>query len=239
MSNTKNVQSFEKLLGICTGLGGSYNPGQQNLQVKNMNALLTHARQTLLDVSSAKTVYENATDNREVIFSDMSELCTRIIGSLNASGATSLMVDNAKVMTRKIIGTPARDRPSLPPDNPEEVKPKTRRARGLDYATMVHHFEKLLQTLKSEPLYNPNEEELTVKSLMAKWEALEQHNANVITAYVNWSMARGKRNDTLYKDDVNVFRTAMTTKEYVKSVFGAKSEEYKQVRKLEFTKQIK
>jgi len=32
MSHVKNMQSFEKLMGICTGLGGNYNPGKQNLE---------------------------------------------------------------------------------------------------------------------------------------------------------------------------------------------------------------
>ncbi len=37
MKQVSNMQSFEKLLGICTGLGA---PGQQNLRVENLSDLL-------------------------------------------------------------------------------------------------------------------------------------------------------------------------------------------------------
>jgi hypothetical protein len=38
MKQVSNVQSFEKLLGICTGFGGA--PGQQNLRAEKLSDLL-------------------------------------------------------------------------------------------------------------------------------------------------------------------------------------------------------
>ena len=32
MSHIKNVDAYSRLVGLCTGYGGKYNPGQQNLQ---------------------------------------------------------------------------------------------------------------------------------------------------------------------------------------------------------------
>ena len=58
MTHVSNVQSFEKLLGICTGLGGSYNPGKQNLRVENLTKLLMQANEKLLEVSVAKSNHE-------------------------------------------------------------------------------------------------------------------------------------------------------------------------------------
>jgi hypothetical protein len=87
MSNVKNVQSLEQLLGICTGLGGSYNPGNQNLQVKAMTALLSQARNVLSEVHYARTGYEIATNQREDAFSTLKPLTTRIISTLLSGGA--------------------------------------------------------------------------------------------------------------------------------------------------------
>ena len=44
MTTVMNMQSFEKLLGICTGFGGKYNPGRQNLRVENLSVMLDQAR---------------------------------------------------------------------------------------------------------------------------------------------------------------------------------------------------
>jgi hypothetical protein len=68
MSHVKTMQAFEKLTGICTGLGGSYNPGQQNLQVNAMTTLLTVAQQSWEELKEAQKVYDNATNNRELGF---------------------------------------------------------------------------------------------------------------------------------------------------------------------------
>jgi len=237
MSNTKNVEAFEKLLGICIGYGGTYKPEHLNLQVQNMNAMLINAQHVLREVSAAKTAHENATDIREVSFADMDNLCTRIIGALKASDALPQTVDNAKVMTRRIKGEKAHKRPAI--EVPDEGKPKTRVARGQDHASIVSHFEKVLQTLVAEPLYHPNETDLSVAGLTAKLDTLRLHNANVIETRVKWLLARDRRNAMLYKEAGNLYKTAMIAKEYIKSAFGYQSEVYQQVGKLRFSKPIK
>ena len=78
MSHTKNMQSFEKLMGICTGLGGNYNPGKQNLQVNAMTTLSTIAQQIGEEVREARKAYDNATNAREQAFSDIRPLSSSI-----------------------------------------------------------------------------------------------------------------------------------------------------------------
>ena len=65
MSHIKNAEAFGKLLGVCTGYAGGYNPGSSNLQITSMNAMLEQARQALAEVYSAETLVDNATNNRE------------------------------------------------------------------------------------------------------------------------------------------------------------------------------
>ena len=54
------MQAFGKLTGICTGYGGTYNPGQQNLQVNAMTTLLNSAQQAWEEVKEARKAYEEA-----------------------------------------------------------------------------------------------------------------------------------------------------------------------------------
>lgn len=56
------MQAFEKLMGIYTGYGGQYNPGQQNLQVNALVTLLNNAQQKLSEVNEAQTAYDNITN---------------------------------------------------------------------------------------------------------------------------------------------------------------------------------
>lgn len=85
MSHIKNLQSFDKVIAICTGLGGNYNPGKQNLQLASLTTLLNSAQAALENIRVAKTNYEYATNYREVAFEGLSKLVGRIISELKSS----------------------------------------------------------------------------------------------------------------------------------------------------------
>ena len=68
------MQAFGKLTGVCTGLGGTYNPGNQNLQANAMAAQLNIAQQVWEEVKDAEIAYDNATNNREQGFRNMRQL---------------------------------------------------------------------------------------------------------------------------------------------------------------------
>lgn len=241
MSNVKNLQSLEKLLGTCTGLGGSYNPGNQNLQVKAMATLLSQAQNALSEVDIAKTGYEVATNKREVAFKGLGPLTGRIISAMIAAGAKPEMVADVRSMSRKIYGrVKSKDRAPVPsqiePIPMDDQSATKRRARGTDYASMTAHFAKLLETLSAEDRYITNEQELTVESLKKHLTTLQKHNSSVISATVAWQEARRKRDEILYGLDRNLFTVGQRAKQYVKSVFGHRSEEYQTVSKIRFTK---
>ncbi|MCB0490174.1 MAG: hypothetical protein R2820_12180 [Cyclobacteriaceae bacterium] len=241
MSNVKNLQSLEKLLGTCTGLGGSYNPGNQNLQVKAMATLLSQARNTLSEVDATKTGYEFATNQREEAFRVLAPLSGRIISAMIAAGAKPETVADARTMSRKIYGrVKSKDRAPFPSEIesiPAEDQSLTRRrARGRDYASLAAHFAKLLETVSAEERYKTNEQELTVESLKKQLATLQKHNSSVINATVAWQDARRKRDEILYNLDRNLFTVGQRAKQYVKSVFGYGSNEYQTVSKIRFTK---
>ncbi len=237
MSHIKNVEAFGKLTGICTGYGGSYNPGNPNLQANVMSALMNNARQVMSEVHAAKTEYDNTTNARELMFKDIKRLGTRIISALKSSGAGKLTIEDAQTSIRKMAGSKApSDQPAAASTSGEAVKPKTRRARGMDYASMSNHFAALVQTVSATPSYCPNEEKFSVAGLNAQWLALVSLNDSVNAATAKLSSARNKRNQLLYDTDSNLVAIGLQAKQYVRSAFGPTSDQYQEVRKIKFTK---
>ena len=92
----------------------------------------------------------------------------------------------------------------------------------------------MISVLESEPSYAPNEADLKVTALNAKAVDLKDKNSKVAIAYTGVNNSRIDRNKTLYKDDSGLVDTATEVKKYIKSVYGATSPEFAQVKGIAF-----
>jgi len=228
MSHFKNVQNFDKVIAVCTGLGGNYNPGKQNLQIESLVALMNNAQSALDAIKVAKTNNEFATNHREVAFKGLGKLAGRIISELKSSGVLVQTVDDARYIQRKLVGFRiSRDPVPTPSDSSTEAAAKKPMARGLDYGTQVQHFGKLLQTLRTEPFYQPTIADLKMDALEAKLSDLMAKNAAVVRTSVELKNARQHRNDLLYSQSGSARETLRAVKQQVKAAFGPGSEEFK------------
>ncbi len=244
MSHAKNVEAFEKLLGICTGYGEEYKPGSTNLRTESLSDLLTRAKAVMLSVSVAKTGFENATDKREVASDEINQLVSRAFAELKSSGALPQSVNNARVMVRKIKGRSAMvNRPAISStikatsesDASPPILVRTR-VNGSDYGSTIYHFEKLLQTLTSEPLYQPVVQELQVQNLNEKLTTFRNQNGVVNKALAELSKTRSERNAVLYAERNSLYNTAMAVKQQMKAVFGLGSEVAHTAGRIRFSK---
>ncbi len=246
MSHIKNVEAFEKLVGICAGYGAQYNPAQRNLQVQNLSDLLSNARSVLQETGTAKTNHDNATNAREVAYTGLSQLGLRILSEMRSGGVLSQTVDDANGMVRKLTGRHAVSRApvlseattALPSGKMAGSKGK-RTAIGLDHGSMAQYFEKLLQTVIAEQAYQPSTTDLKVATLDNRLQTLRKENAGVVQAYALLSEARKKRNALLYGGSGNLFNTAQAVKQQVRAAFGSNSAAFREVRKIRFTKPVK
>jgi hypothetical protein len=241
MSHYKNVEAFGKLEGICIGLGDANTPIQRNLSSVNMSGKLTDARNALTYVSDAKTSFENAINRRAVAFKEMNKIASRIFAALKLSGASPQTVDDARMMVRKIKGRTAASR--TPVSSGEVVQqaqaPKRNRANGGDYDSVAYHFEKLLKTVGTEPLYSPYVPELQLQPLHDKLDSFRNLNSAVVAADSQWGKARRNRNAVLYTASGNLYSTAMTVKKIVNATFGEDSEAARAVAHIRITKPMK
>lgn len=237
MSHAKNAESYSRLVDICTGYGGTYNPGRPTLQLKAMRALLKEAQSSLQLVKQTVSDYNNATNDREITFEEIQMMATSVVRMLKSTGVSAQTMDDANHLLRLIKGRRATPRPAIPSEEAEATI-RNRSYTHQSYVSIADNFARLVQMVTKQPQYLPNEEELKVPALEALVNKAEAMMDKVSLARVAWTKARTKRNAMLYKAETAVYGTAMAVKQYVGAVYGLQSDEYKQLSRLSFTKYI-
>ena len=236
--HAKNVANFEDLISFCSGYGASYNPTKAAIKLPALITLQTDAKKSLDDVNSALPPWQNAVNEREIVFTPLSKLVTRIINALDASDVSKQVVEDAKAIARKLQGRRASAKQPTVPDNPatpEDESSKSISASQMSFDSRIENMDKLIQLLTAQPAYTPNEAELTVAGLTTVYGDMKTTNTKAIDAYTPLSNARIDRNKILYDATTGLVKLAGDVKAYVKSVFGGTSAQYKQVSKLKFT----
>lgn len=144
------------------------------------------------------------------------------------------MIKDAKAINRKLLGKRAKEIQA--PSDHNAPAPNNISASQQSYDQLIEHFTKLIELLKTEPTYTPNETELKITTLTTQLAGLKTANTNVTNAYTAVSNARISRGKTLYKATTGLHDITGDVKNYVKSLFGATASEYKQKSKIKFAK---
>ncbi len=234
MSHVENVQAFEKLIGICTGLEGSYIPGQQNLQVSGMKSTLAKTRLAMEEVVKAQIVYETACGKRERLYEHLSKLTSRVYHVLKASGCNTLDLEDVARFSRQVRAAYPRRKKVLEQTGAEEVKTRTFGFGG-DYANRAQAFGMLIRLVSIRPLYQPNEEELKAEGLWQALQQIKEANQELMDAEIKLSSARAERNTSMYLEETSLVRTARAARHYIRGIFGLMSIPHMQVSRLTFT----
>lgn len=237
--HAKNVANFEDMISFCNGYGASYNPSKIAIQIASLNTLRGNAVIAVEDVNTANIAFINSTNARQIAFTPVKPLATRLVNALEATDATDQLIKDAKTYNRKVQGArkgkgTKSETPPTPPDNSSEDKKIS--VSQQSYDSIIENFGKLGELVASEPTYTPNEVDLQVATLTTFHGNLKTTNTAVINATTSISNARIIRNKILYAPKTGLYDIAQEVKKYVKSVFGATSPQYKQVSKIKFTK---
>lgn len=234
VGHAKNVANFQDLIAFVEGYGPSYNPSKTSLTLAQLTALHTSANASLQNVINLNTAYDDAVNSRAEAFADLRPLSTRLINALEATDASQEKIDDAKGYNRKIQGQRASKKEE--PLDPNQPTPKKISNSQQSYDQLIQHFEGLISVLASEPSYAPNETELQITTLQAKAQDLKDKNNQEANADTAVSNARLERNRILYQENTGLVDTALDVKKYVKSLFGASSPEYNQIKGVKFKK---
>ncbi|MFZ5972795.1 MAG: hypothetical protein ACOYXA_14505 [Bacteroidota bacterium] len=233
MTHVKNVEALTRLVSLCSGYGGTYNPGRQTLQVKALASQLSQARQALQNVVLTKSRYEQVVTQRELKFREAVQVARKAVRTLGTFDIERQRMDDIRALLRLLGGTKKYKPPVALPEGEE---PKAGRSKPRAYPSRAQYFAELVQAIQLEPLYRSNEASLTKESLTTLAAQLEALNRQVAEAYAAWSHARKVRNQLLYTNAQSVHQVIKAVKDYVSVLFGTTSEEYRQVMQLSFTK---
>ncbi len=232
VGHAKNVANFQDLIEFVTGYGTTYNPSKNALKLPQLIALKASADATLADVITINTNYNNKVNERISAFSGLKSLSTRLVNALQTTDATIETIGNAKTFNRKMQGKKASS--SQTPTDPNTPAPTTISTSQQSYDQLIQHLAGLTSVLEAETSYTPNETDLQVATLQTKIADLTAKNTAVATAYASISNSRIARNETLYSSSTGLVETANEVKKYIKSVFGASSPQFAQVKGIQF-----
>lgn len=232
--HAKNVANLQDLISFVTGYGATYNPTKTSLKLVQLNTLATTSQANLVDVVTKNTAYNNKVNERVIAFSNLKSLSTRLVNALETTDATPEKVKDAKGFNRKIQGK--RVSITETPTDPNTPAPTVISSSQQSYDQQIQHLAGLISVLQSETSFAPNETELKIVTLTAKQTDLTAKNNAVATAYTTISNSRIARNTTLYGTDTGLVDTATEVKKYIKSIYGATSPQFAQVKGIEFTK---
>ena len=232
--HAKNVANFQDLIEFVTGYGVTYNPSKNSLKLPQLISLKASVENNLADVITKNTNYNNKVNERITAFSGLKSFSTRLVNALQTTDATPETIGNAKTFNRKMQGKKASS--TQTPTDPNTPAPNTISTSQQSYDQLIQHLAGLTSVLEAEPSYTPNETDLQVASIQTKIADLSTKNTAVATAYTIISNSRIARNETLYTSAISLVETALEVKKYVKSVFGATSPQYAQIKSIEFPK---
>ena len=232
--HAKNIANFQDLIAFVTLYGATYNPTKTTLKLPQLNTLVTTAQDKLADVVLKNTDYNNTVNNRIIAFSNLKALSTRLVNSLQTTDAPKEMIEDAKGFNRKMQGKRAST--TITQTDLNAPAPTTISASQQSYDQLIQHFSGLVSVLQSETSYAPNENELKITALTTKQAELTTKNNAVATAYATISTSRIARDKTLYDETSGLVDIATEVKKYIKSVYGATSQEFAQVKGIEFKK---
>ncbi len=225
--HAKNVANFETLISFCTGYGAAYNPTNTNLTIANLQTKFEAAKLKLKAVKDTKVPFDIATGERQLKFKPLKPLATRIINVLIAQDAAEPTINDARTIIRKLNGKRTGEAATTPEDNQISVSQQS-------YDRLADSFEQLMVLAQNEPLYNPNETQLTTAAMQTLFNELTAANTAVRNTYVPYSNAIIARNTDFYITDTALVNTAFDVKNYVKALFGANSPQYSQISGLVF-----
>lgn len=235
----QNVVNLGIILNSVATFKTLYNPSRNELTIDGLTQMRSDGEKVNAAVTSAENVFKNPISARTTSFDLFDIFITRIINALRISRAPEQSILQAENIVRELRGK----RASAKLTNKEveiakgegaEIKQMTLHLYNMD--RKIENFNKLVQFLAGIPEYKPNEADLSIAGLNSKLAELKSTTASYLAANAALDAARLERNKVLYAKNTGLVDVALDVKLYVKSVFGAKSPQYKEISDIVFSK---
>lgn len=230
--HAKNIANLKLLNEINTGFGGAYKPSNPLYVLAAMVAQHSACNALQGDVNTQKGIFEPFQNARVAEFKNVKTLARRLRTAAKTCGANEGFYKDINKIVTKILGERAGKATATTTD------PAGTSASQTSFDNTVNNFDALAKMLAGEPIFAPNEADLTVAAVTAKGGALDAANNNVKTGAVGYNKAVIARNKALYTDKTGLCDVGQGSKDYVRQVFGYSSPEFKMVSKIGFRKLV-
>ncbi len=248
--HVKNVATFLKYNQFLATLGAAYNPSNTTITLPSFTTSQSLGSAKQSAVNTNKENWKDATNNRTDEFDPLPSFTTQILGALKSTQATQQTIDDFAFLVGKMQGYSNSQKstqnsktvapstiPTIDPSNPTPINP-TKSNSQQSFDQKIEHFEKMILILQTVPSYTPNEVNLQIISLQAKLANLKLLNKNAEQAKSDLKAALIDRNLFFYAKDTGVLDLIKKSKEYIKSVFGPQSQQYKTALTFKFVRVI-
>lgn len=240
--HAKNVANLDKLNQLITTYGATYNPINARISSAALQTLYTSTSGVLTSLNNALMAWKDKTNDRETAFEDLTKLSTKLLGALEGSGANEQTVADFRFLVRKMRGDGKTSRPdtTVPPANGSPSPEDNGNSNSQQsFDNKVQHFSQMIPLLRNEPLFMPNEPDFQIAGLQTRLTAITTLNTAANFCYANLKAARIARNTALYAKDTGLLDIVKQTKAYIKSLYGATSQQYKAARAIKFFRVVK
>ena len=246
-THEKNVANFDHLITVLISFGSAYNPGNASINIPPLQTALASGENANDTEKTARTNWKDLTNTKEIVFSPLGELSTRILHTLESCNVSKQTVEDCRFYVRKIHGIRAKKIKPVPIENseqnnndPQEQNPvKHISVSQRSYDSLIEHFTKIIVLLSGQPQYATNEPELKIAALQTLLTNMRTARSNAFTAKAILDNARLDRNKILYDPNTGILNLARLVKAFIKGKYGITSPEFKLVSAIKFYRIVK
>jgi len=238
-TNEHNVVNLGELISNISTFKAKYSPTRSEFIIESLRLLKEKSEAANEAVTDAEITLQSSQTARSSGFIGFDPLITRVINALRISGASAQSIAQAEAIVRDLRGKRAS---AIASD--EDVAAAKEKGTAINQITRhINTFESkysnfliLIIFLGTIPVYKPNEEDLSVTSLNARYISMKNADEQCSEAQVAIDAARANRDKVLYAEGTGMVDIALGVKTYVKSAFGASSNEYMAISSIAFIK---
>ena len=230
-----NIAHFQDLISSISGFSSVYSPSNILIVLTNMQNQYTTVDSQEKALNTAIETAEGPVHSRQDKFAALNKTVSKVNNSYGSTNASKRDKSRVQKLTANIRG-----------DNAKRIRlsngkldPKFISRSHLSFVNKLNNLDLLINFLELDPLYSPNESGMKIATLKALKTELTALNKNVSLLANDVVTKRIARNFGLYLLGTGLIDVALLSKKYIRSVFGSRSPEAKEVGRIAFRRLMK
>ncbi|MFY0481151.1 hypothetical protein ACI6PS_00985 [Flavobacterium sp. PLA-1-15] len=231
----KNVANGLLLIERIETFPSEYKPSKKKITLVELKDYHEKGNNYITEVQQAKGNWSLIVDGRQQGFRGIKKFSTRIMGILSGTNMTKKEIETARAINVKIQGVKL-IKPKEVDIEKEANEPEAKKhsASRQSYDSLYENFSDLIELLTICQGYDPVVDEFKIVSLKGYAKGLLDYNSQMAQAEAKITDIREKRNVFMYTPETGYVDVMLDAKSFIKGLFGADSEKFKNINKISF-----